>query len=262
MLLRGWLPSAIAALALASGAGIFCLHRQASAVVGGTEASAPRRIFTSEEIIEFQNKTGQHLLIVVGQVFNVTSGTEFYGVGQGYEGFVSGHDASRAFLTADFERNATDDLTDLTLQQCHGVNHWLNFYHNHSTYTFQGLHAGRYYDASGNSTEELREFQACCRESQAVSIEMQKIVEPAPRCQRTRDKEKKPGIWYIYECPDGLVPHQADLPDMGELCSCLATPVPVPAPWGDRRINDIVPAAYTERCEPSSNSSTCTIKVA
>ena len=74
MLLRGWLPSAIAALALAIGAGIFCLHRQASAVVGGTEAPAPRRIFTSEEIIEFQNKTGQHLLIVVGQVFNVTSG--------------------------------------------------------------------------------------------------------------------------------------------------------------------------------------------
>jgi hypothetical protein len=53
---------------------------------------------------------------------------------ESYEGFVNGSDASRAFLTADFANNATDDLTGLTPGQCLGVEHWMGFYRSHDTY--------------------------------------------------------------------------------------------------------------------------------
>lgn len=139
------------------------------------------------------------------------------------------------------------------------MEHWLNFYLNHSTYKYEGVHLGRYYDSHGLPTEELRHFEACCLESHEVSETSKVIVEPAPRCKRSKASGMGKGVWYNFECSEGLVPHRAELPDLGERCSCLDA-VPVPVPWGGR-FNDITPKPYAG-CAPSAKLSKCTMKLA
>ena len=100
------------------------------------------------------------LLVVVGKVYNVSAGRAFYGsVGAGYEGFASGADHTRAFLTADFEHNATDDLGNLTHAQLLGVAHWAQFYEDHAVYKYAGVHVGRFYDAQGHATAARRVYE-------------------------------------------------------------------------------------------------------
>ena len=100
------------------------------------------------------------LLVVVGKVYDVSSGRTFYGSeGAGYEGFASGSDNSRAFLTADFEHNATDDLDNLTHAEHLGVAHWAQFYEDHAKYTYAGVHRGRFFDYRGRTTPARRAFE-------------------------------------------------------------------------------------------------------
>ena len=100
------------------------------------------------------------LLVVVGKVYNVSAGRAFYGsVGAGYEGFASGADHTRAFLTADFEHNATDDLGNLTHAQLLGVAHWAQFYEDHAVYKYAGVHVGRFYNAQGHATAARRVYE-------------------------------------------------------------------------------------------------------
>ena len=121
------------------------------------------RTFTSEALHQAAERQDPLLLVVIGEVYDVTSGRTYYGRqdGESYAGFASGIDASRAFLTADFELNATDDLNDLTAGQCLGIEHWVHFYRDHSTYTRLGVAVGRFFDASGEPTAEHAAFRAC-----------------------------------------------------------------------------------------------------
>jgi hypothetical protein len=113
------------------------------------------------------------LLVVLGEVFDVSSGVRFYGrppnavLGKdavGYNIFV-GRDSSRAFATGDFV-TPRSDLDGLTPSQVNSVVEWRTFYRNHKTYYFAGVHAGLYYSCSGDATDALTDIEAIARYAQ------------------------------------------------------------------------------------------------
>jgi len=74
----------------------------------------------------------------LGDVFDVTSGSQYYGPNSGYHIF-AGRDGTRAFLTGCFnEQGATHDLRGLTEQQLESIRKWHGFYKDHKTYKFVG----------------------------------------------------------------------------------------------------------------------------
>mmetsp|Transcript_41905 Transcript_41905/g.125278 ORF Transcript_41905/g.125278 Transcript_41905/m.125278 type:complete len:219 (+) Transcript_41905:83-739(+) len=82
------------------------------------EAAAPLPvpIYTLAELGRYNGELGESSLLVAvwGRVFNVTSGEEFYGVGQGYHVF-AGHDCTRAFaLTSTKKKQVDRDLEGLS----------------------------------------------------------------------------------------------------------------------------------------------------
>ncbi|XP_002731230.1 neuferricin-like [Saccoglossus kowalevskii] len=112
------------------------------------------KIMTYDELKRYDGSPdGDGLyLAVYGKIYDVSKGAKHYGPGGGYE-FFSGKDASRAYVTGEFnEKGLIDDLTGFTPQQAMEVKKWVEFYEN--TYTFVGKLNGRYYDENGNPTPE------------------------------------------------------------------------------------------------------------
>ena len=185
-------------------------------------------IFTSEELRAETAKQERLLLVVVGMVYDVSTGRGFYAQDgdESYAGFV-GQDASRAFLSADFENNATDDLHDLLPGECLGIEHWQGFYANHSTYKYVGLHHGRFYDASGTPTEELHQFHECVERGHSARRAAAEVVRDADRCKLSDPPiDESPsyahGEWRRYTCLAPLVPRGVTIHGESEkACVCL-----------------------------------------
>ena len=78
-------------------------------------------------------------LAVLGRVFDVTKGADYYGPGAGgYSGF-AGRDGSRAFVTGKFDdEGLVDDVADLTDDQLFSIFDWLDFYLKEEKYIFMG----------------------------------------------------------------------------------------------------------------------------
>uniref|UniRef100_A0A7S1ZAP6 Cytochrome b5 heme-binding domain-containing protein n=1 Tax=Trieres chinensis TaxID=1514140 RepID=A0A7S1ZAP6_TRICV len=120
------------------------------------ELKDPRIITAGELASKIGAKgEGEVWLSVLGEVYDVTAGRDFYGDGAGY-GFFAGKDASPCFATGKFnEKGLEDSLNDLPVTQLGGVISWRDFYRNHETYTFLGLLEGLYYDQDGKPTEYM-----------------------------------------------------------------------------------------------------------
>jgi len=166
------------------------------------------------------------LLVIVGKVYDVSAGHEHYSTGAGYEGFI-GKDASRAFLSADFEQHASDDLDGLKPGECLGVEGWCTFYANHSKYSFVGLLHGRYYGPTGLPTEALHRYEACVERGRGARRAARAAAMAASHCHRAAPTSTEPrfriGTWVTYSCPPPLSPRRLVLAeaDGGELCACL-----------------------------------------
>lgn len=77
----------------------------------------------------------------------------------GYGGF-SGRDASKSFVTGDFEKDLHDDIAHFTPEEFEAVLGWREFYENHDKYRYMGRLTGRFYDAQGRSTPLLERVEA------------------------------------------------------------------------------------------------------
>lgn len=97
-------------------------------------------------------------VVLLGKVYDVSASPQFYGPGSGYEGFANA-DASRAFLTGNFEADGTSDVSGLTPHECAGLADWQRFYDD--KYEHVGWHVGRFYDDDGRVTDAFAEWQAC-----------------------------------------------------------------------------------------------------
>ena len=70
-------------------------------------------------------------LAIRGRIYDVSSGTKFYGLGRSYHHFV-GRDASRAFATGCFaEECLSPSLVGLTAAQLRELDRWLELYEFH-----------------------------------------------------------------------------------------------------------------------------------
>ena len=184
-----------------------------------------RRVYTSDELQAVWQRRQQYpllLLVVVGKVYDVSTGREYYADGS-YEGFASGHDHSRAFLSADFEQNATDDLAGLSGGQILGIEHWVKFYEHHATYAYLGVHEGRYYDARGRRRAARYEYERNVGFAEAERDASNTRVLASPRCAtRAAKSPSGKGVWKTHACEAPRVPRWAVVEDVGRLCICIA----------------------------------------
>ena len=116
------------------------------------------KIVTEEELSRKTGKDGGDIwLSIMGEVYDVTSGRDFYGEGGSYSIF-SGRDGSVPFITGVFTpEEAKKSLVDtLSPAQLVSLDQWRKFYADNEKYPLIGLLEGSLYDKDGNPTEELK----------------------------------------------------------------------------------------------------------
>jgi len=114
--------------------------------------SQSERLLTREELAIYHAGHEHIFLAILGEVYNVTNGKQYYGTGMGYAGF-SGTDGSRSFVTGNFSNGGiVDDLDALSPEEVAGVVGWRDFYRNEDKYPYIGKLIGRYFDENGGNT--------------------------------------------------------------------------------------------------------------
>ena len=114
-------------------------------------------IFTKEILRYFDGSVeGRPIVVcIVGSCYNVSAGARFYSKGMHYACF-AGNDGSRAYVTGKFDKEGCiDDLEGLKPGELITVDGWLKFYQNQTKYNYMGKLIGRYYDSTGEETEEV-----------------------------------------------------------------------------------------------------------
>jgi len=215
-------------------------------------------VFDSDELEAAAEKGTPILLVVVGHVYDVSNGKEFYEAGAGYGGFASGADASRAFLSADFDKDASDDLSGLNLAQCLGVHHWAKFYAESAKYHFVGMHEGRFYDEDGQATASRRAFDECVQKGLRVAEAARALVHARPKCERDRVSQSSTGRPAVrYTCRTPQVPRKISVPDMGERCVCIEVELTTTSALWERD-DGISPQPY-DGCNTGPSGSVCVL---
>jgi len=154
-----------------------------------------RRVFTPQELSGYDGSTkgrGPYLAFL-GQVFDVSKGAQHYGPGGGYA-FFSGKDASRAFVTGEFnDEGLTDDVLGLDSDNYLGIDDWLKFYR--KDYKRVGVLEGRYFDASGEATpytKQVRDLIEQAQNEKAAKLEEHDVFPPCNSAWSQNDGHK---VW-------------------------------------------------------------------
>ena len=101
------------------------------------------RLFTKNELAAHgpNGPLKPILLAMLGRVYDVSEGENYYGPEGGYN-FFAGIDGSRAYVTGEFnEEGLIDDLGGFTPLQIGEIDGWIKFYD--KTYTYAGKLIGR-----------------------------------------------------------------------------------------------------------------------
>ncbi|RCN50175.1 cytochrome b5-like Heme/Steroid binding domain protein [Ancylostoma caninum] len=118
------------------------------------------QVLNAEQLALFDGSRASRpvYLAILGRVYNVDKGKKHYGKGGGYH-FFAGRDATRAFVSGDFTEAGLVDNTDgLSHEDLLGIRDWVSFYE--KDYKLVGVLVGRYYDANGIPTKELKDVLA------------------------------------------------------------------------------------------------------
>mmetsp|Transcript_21066 Transcript_21066/g.29740 ORF Transcript_21066/g.29740 Transcript_21066/m.29740 type:complete len:177 (+) Transcript_21066:174-704(+) len=118
------------------------------------------RIIKEEELAGKVSKNGDEIwLSILGEVYDVSEGTEYYSGEEGY-GVFAGRDCSLAYITGEFTlEECAKGLDELSGKQLASLDHWKKFYRDHEKYKFVGRLEGRFYDKEGNPTKEMEDVQ-------------------------------------------------------------------------------------------------------
>ena len=116
-------------------------------------------MFSVSELRQYDGSPGSPglYLALLGEVYDVSRGSQYYGPGGGYS-FFAGRDASRAFVTGQFDSDGlVDNVEDLPSSDYLGLQDWAKFYS--SDYKRVGVLAGRYFSTAGRTTQYWRDLQ-------------------------------------------------------------------------------------------------------
>lgn len=133
-----------------------------------TSRISKSKLFTSEELKEYNGEKDSKgtYLSILGDVYDVTRGQKHYGPGGPYHIF-AGRDASRSFVTGDFETNdQVDDVLDLSHNELLSLRDWSKFYKRE--YEYKGKLIGRYYDERGRTTNYWTKLQEKLNEAEKI----------------------------------------------------------------------------------------------
>jgi len=124
------------------------------------EAPSEReRVFSADELAKYVGTEGSPglYLAMLGVVYDVSTGPQYYGPGGGYT-FFAGKDASRAFVTGQFEEEGlVADVSGLSSGDYMGLEEWASFYE--KDYVRVGLVEGAFYDNNGEVTQHWKDLQ-------------------------------------------------------------------------------------------------------
>eukprot|EP00095_Tigriopus_kingsejongensis_P001358 snap_masked-scaffold1322_size48131-processed-gene-0.6 protein:Tk01358 transcript:snap_masked-scaffold1322_size48131-processed-gene-0.6-mRNA-1 annotation:"neuferricin-like isoform x1" len=184
------------------------------------------RILTKAELKLYDGTEGSPglYLALLGQVFDVAKGRDYYGPGGGY-GFFAATDGSRGFVTGDFnEEGLVDEVSGLSGQDYLGLQEWTEFYH--KDYTYVGKLVGNFYDPEGRETEALKEFHVNVRKAQADKAQNDVEKLTYPPCNTEWSQKKGHRVWCTAKTGGidrGWVgkPRKLYLPGKSERCSCI-----------------------------------------
>nr|XP_040039033.1 neuferricin [Gasterosteus aculeatus aculeatus] len=161
----------------------------------GSDRWGPLRLLSRSELALYDGEEGSKglYLAVLGQVFDVHKGHKHYGPGGAYH-FMTGKDASVAFVTGDFtESGLTDDVSSLSPLQVMALYDWLAFYQR--DYTRVGLLIGRFYCEAGQPTEALLLAEASLVEGRRIKIQSEDERARFPTCNSEWSAARGGRIW-------------------------------------------------------------------
>ena len=105
------------------------------------------------------------LVAFAGEVFDVGPRNRHYGPGGDYSR-LAGRDATRAFVSGDFENDLGDGVGDLLADAdaVQSLEHWLSFYENHKEYKKVGVVEGSFFDGEGRKKSARVELERAVEE--------------------------------------------------------------------------------------------------
>ena len=157
------------------------------------------RVVTKEELATKTTQTGDIIwLSIMGEVYDVSAGKEYYADGTGYSIF-AGRDGNVPFITGTFTPEEADKsfMDVLTHDQIGQLDGWREFYEKEDKYPFVGLLEGELYDKDGNPTEMHAKVAEIVADYKVKAKEREKERErkiaerKAERAQRAKQKSSK-----------------------------------------------------------------------
>jgi len=189
------------------------------------------KVFSKEELKKYDGSPDSPglYLAILGKVYDVSKGKDYYGPGGGYA-FFSARDGSRAFVTGQFdEEGLIEDTTGLPLQDYLGLKEWEEFYE--SDYTRVGVLEGAYYTATGDVTQAWKDLQksisAASQDRESQDVEKQVF----PPCNVEWSQDKGSRFWCTTKS-GGIkrnwvgVPRRLFYPGRDERCACIRSTGP------------------------------------
>ena len=135
-----------------------------------THAPNGDRLISHDELAKHTTKDKRIWLSILGKVYDVTEGVDFYDATRGGYKFYAGRDASPCFATGkNTPEGAEEKIDEWETKKQLGVYEWSTFYANHNKYTYMGVLAGsKYYDELGNETQLRRDIVEPCAIAKAI----------------------------------------------------------------------------------------------
>lgn len=136
------------------------------------------RLITPDEIALHIGNTAdggspQIWLSILGKVYDVTTGPDFYGHEKGSYRFYAGRDASPCFSSGNnTPEGAAVNMLEWEAKVTTSILEWSQFYEDHETYQYLGILADSlYYDGAGNETELRKELISRATEAKRIMDE-------------------------------------------------------------------------------------------
>jgi predicted heme/steroid binding protein len=161
-----------------------------SVLLTGTVVAEKARVITPEELASKTGKDGggDLWMSIMGEVYDVSSGKEFYGEGGPYSIF-SGLDGSVPFITGVFTKDeAKKGIDVLEPRELLALDKWRSFYEEGDKYPFIGLLEGDLYDKDGQPTDMLKKAREQIAEAKVVADAKQKERDEKVKQREQRQK--------------------------------------------------------------------------